>query len=108
MKYLLIVLALLSVNAFAQEQNWPTTLDNAVETIISKMDENFKEKVRSTKEEDLILYHFGWGSDIRNSYGLWNSNEALLLSACGGKLCHPDNASMNIITAIWAKLSKNP
>ena len=64
-----------------------------------------KERVKTTKKEDLILFHHGWGTGIRNYYGLWRRNERLIHSAYG-RHCHPDNASMRIIEAVWQELRK--
>ena len=79
----------------------PATLEAAVEDIVARVSEQEKEVLRHTKREDLILYHHSWGMVIRNEYGLWGGNKALLLSACGGRMCHPDDASMKIIEKVW-------
>jgi hypothetical protein len=44
---------------------------------------------------------------IRNRYGLWRGNDKLILSACG-QPCHPDDASMKIIEAIWEEFRSRP
>ena len=85
---------------------WPATLQEAVDKLVSGLSDHDKEKLRNTKREDLILFHMGWGMSIRNGYGLWGGNEELILSACGGKKCHPDTASMNIIEKVWESLQE--
>jgi len=89
--------------------NWPTDVQLVVSDIISSMSEADKEVVRNTKVDDLIRFHMGWGTAIRNRYGLWRGNAKLLVSACG-KPCHPDDASMIIIQSVWQELqnSKQP
>jgi hypothetical protein len=87
-------------------EKWPQTLDAAVDMIISRLPDTERLKIKNTAKKDLIQYHFGWGMGIRNYYGLWRGNQKLLLSACGGKPCHPDDASMSIIEAVWEKLQK--
>jgi hypothetical protein len=84
--------------------NWPKNLDAAVTEIVSNLAEKDKKTVRETPKKDLIKFHHGWGTGIRNSFGLWRGNEELLKSACGGSLCHPDNASMIIIEGVWEAL----
>lgn len=84
---------------------WPTTVDATVKDILSKMSEKDKEFVRNTNLGDLIKFHHGWGTGIRNYYGLWRGNEALISDACG-QPCHPDGASMKIIYAVWHALQK--
>ena len=69
-----------------------------------EMSDKDKQLIRKTKKNDLIQFHFGWGMGIRNGFCLWGGNTNLLKSACGGSECHPDDASMRIIEAVWKKL----
>ena len=84
-------------------ENWPTTVDATVDDIILNMSKKDKKMIRNTKKDDLIKYHHGWGTGIRNYYGLWRGNDKLRKDACG-KECHPDSASMIIIERAWEKL----
>ena len=105
---IIVLVALLATNLFAAElprAAWPETLKDAVADILSGMSEADKQKLRTTPKGDLIMFHFGWGMGIRNAYGLWGGNTKLIESACG-KPCHPDDASMAIIEAVWAALQK--
>lgn len=85
---------------------WPRTVEQAVDGIIDELEPEDLEMVRSSKREDLIRFHMGWGMGIRNGLGLWRGNQALLRSACGEEQCHPDDASMKIIHAVWERLQK--
>ena len=106
---LLILLLLVATSAYAQDESvlgpdsWPTTVQATVEEILASLSDEDKATLRSTKKDDLIMFHHGWGTGIRNHYGLWRGNEALIESACG-KGCHPDDASMVIIEAVWFAL----
>lgn len=82
---------------------WPITVNATVDDIISKLSEKDKKSVVTTKKENLIRFHHGWGTHIRNEYGLWRGNNKLIIDACQ-KACHPDDASMIIIKATWQKL----
>jgi hypothetical protein len=73
--------------------------------IISRLPEKDRLLIKNTAKENLIQYHHGWGTSIRNYYGLWRGNKNLLVSACG-EPCHPDDASMKIIEAVWKELQK--
>jgi hypothetical protein len=84
---------------------WPTTVEAAVTDIIAGLSAEDKEAVRESKRDDLIMFHHGWGTGIRNHYGLWRGNDRLIESACG-KPCHPDDASMIIIERVWEALQK--
>ena len=114
MKRILLVLTLLVAivnTSLAQDKGgaqlspdkWPTTVQAAVADLLKGLPESDKQIFRETKERDLIRYHHGWGTGIRNSFGLWRGNNALREDACG-KGCHPDDASMAIIEAVWRSL----
>jgi hypothetical protein len=106
-----VSLGLSSANAITAEgdalppEKWPTTLADAVAYIKIGLSEDDKRLLRETTKEDLIKFHMGWGMAIRNGFGLWRGNDELIESACG-KGCHPDDASMVIIEAVWAALQK--
>jgi hypothetical protein len=82
------------------EMPLPKTLDEAVAHLLAVLPEADRAKVRATPEDDLIMLHHGWGTGIRNDFGLWGRNPELLRS-CGG---HPDDAAMLIIRAVWQRL----
>lgn len=84
---------------------WPLTLDEAVERLLKRMNDDEKEKLQRLSEDELRHFHFGWGMDIRFEFGLWRGNEHLLAS-CGDP--HPDDASMVIVRSIWRKLNRLP
>ena len=88
----------------AQPEALPSSVDAVVAELVAGLSAEDKQTLRSTPAEELILYHHGWGTGIRNHYQLWGGNEALLRDACGGELCHPDDASMVIIERVWQAL----
>jgi len=106
-----VTLGLSSGHAVAAEsdplppEKWPTTLSDAVTYITERLSEDDKRLLRETKKSDLARFHHGWGMGIRNGFGLWRGNDKLIESACG-KPCHPDDASMVIMEAVWAALQK--
>lgn len=81
--------------------SWPSTLEQATIEILEWMDEADKEAVKQTEEGDLILFHHGWGTGIRNEFGLWRGNTNLMAS-CNTE--DPDRASMAIIKSVWQRL----
>lgn len=108
--FLILIFCSLSAAAMSDAQEapleadtWPTSVSATVEDLLDRMSDEEKRTVRQTKEEDLIQFHHGWGTGIRNHYGLWRGNTALIEDACG-KGCHPDDASMVIIEAVWRAL----
>lgn len=94
-----------SENAPLGPDEWPTTVQAVVIDLLAVLPEEDKAELRRMKRSELALLHHGWGTGIRNHYGLWRGNEALIHSACGRR-CHPDTASMIIIEAVWLVLQK--
>jgi hypothetical protein len=82
-------------------QDWPQTVDAAATRILATMKDADKQRVRATKKEDLIRFHHGWGTGIRNDFGLWAGNKDLMADC---HAAHPDDASMVIIEAVWRRL----
>ena len=79
------------------------TVKEAVTILLSEMSGRDKLVLRNTKKEDLILSHLSWGADIRNKFGLWSGNDALIKDA---KVDHPDSVSTVIMEAVWEELQK--
>ncbi len=87
----------------AERAAWPKTVDEAITNILADMSDVDKMQIRDTKKDDLILFHHGWGTGIRNEFGLRRGNKELMAD------CHsedPDDASMVIIKAVWERLQK--
>jgi hypothetical protein len=55
--------------------NWLQTVGECVQDIVAHMTDEEKTKVRNTAEDNVILFHLGWGMSIRNRY-----------TACGGAM----------------------
>ncbi len=81
-------------------ESWPVTVEETVSDLLPRISLLEKLRLILMKKEDLISLHLGFGTLIRNRYGLWRGNDKLILSACGFR-CHPDDASMKIIEAVW-------
>jgi hypothetical protein len=82
---------------------YPKTVKEAVNILVSEMSGRYKLILRNTKREDLIFSHLSWGQEIRNRFGLWAGNEALMKDA---GVDHPDSASTRIMEAVWDELQK--
>ncbi|WP_368736636.1 DUF6794 domain-containing protein [Bradyrhizobium campsiandrae] len=83
--------------------NWPATVHETVQDLLPRIPLAERMRIKTTKKDQLISLYFGLGTLIRNRYGLWRGNDKLILSACG-RPCHPDDASMKIIEALWQAL----
>jgi hypothetical protein len=82
---------------------WPATCEDAAARAIEKMGPNGVERLRSLAKDELIELHFSLGLNIRNGFGLWEGNQALLDSCAraAGGTPEPDAVSMMIITRAW-------
>jgi hypothetical protein len=88
---------------FLDPDNWPITIEGAVHDLLKHIPLSEKLKIKQTKKENTISLYFDMGTQIRNRYGLWRGNDKLIVSACGSR-CHPDDATMKIIEAVWREL----
>ena len=82
----------------------PKTLDDALDRLMTVLDDEHKLFIADMLEDDLIDLHFSLGTDIRNSFGLHDQNSPLLKSL--GLFVHPDDVAMVVIHSLWAKLTK--
>ncbi|MES2073416.1 MAG: DUF6794 domain-containing protein [Pseudomonadota bacterium] len=85
------------------QELWPTTVDEAVDSLLARMSAQDKAMVRATRREDLIIFQHGWGGAIRSYYGLEDGNWELLIDSCG-KQVDASRAASKIIEAVWTEL----
>lgn len=91
----------------------PATCDEAVSVLVTDMTKKDITEIRTTAFEDLIRYHHGLGTSIRNAFGLWAGNTALM-DDCNRIFNnkvepeHPDTVSMLIIQHLWKMLNDKP
>lgn len=83
----------------------PRSVTEVVDRIVKEIHPKLRETLLTTQREDLVQFQHGWGTGIRDSLCLWaGNNDQLLRSACNGELCHPEQASMLIMEAVWDRL----
>jgi len=87
-----------------EASQWPQTLDEAVQALLARLTEAQRQSIRDREWGGLYRLHHGLGADIRNTFGLWRGNQALL-DSCGA--FEPDDASMEIIRALWTRLRQD-
>jgi len=89
------------------EQIMPDTVDQAVDMLISEMKLREKTTIANMPEAELIYIHLTLGNYIRNKFGLYSGNDALM-QACreilGKNKIQEDEASFIIIRELWRKL----
>jgi hypothetical protein len=80
----------------------PESLDEAIDRLMTILDDEQKAAIVEMREEDLIDLHFGLGMAIRNAFGLHEPGSQLL-AACN--VAQPDDASDTIIENLWFRLN---
>lgn len=76
---------------------FPRTLSETVAILSAELPERERLVIAGTLAQDLGRFHHGLGTYVRNRFGLWGPNPALL-AAC--KVDHPDDASAVILRAL--------
>lgn len=81
----------------------PDSVESAVDRLMAVLDRHEQAEIAAMSLDDLVVnYHFSLGQQIRNAFGLWGENPALMAS-CGSLVA--DDASSVILTALWVRLS---
>ena len=79
----------------------PLTLRQAVGQLLIEMEDEYLSDIADMEEKELVSLHHSLGRQIRNNFGLWDRNKALVFD-CGSD--HADEASGMIIESLWAAL----
>jgi hypothetical protein len=84
-------------------RSWPATVDEALAILDTQLDDESKRKLAYMGYDDLIELHHGWGTSIRNKFGMLEGNEPLLRD-CDPEYVHADTCSTVIISRLWKKV----
>jgi hypothetical protein len=88
-------------------ENYPKTVDEAVEHLFSELPFKDKTKIAKMDKQDLSVLPFTIGRYIREQFGLGRENEKLMQSCrslAGEDDLHEETASMVIIEVLWERL----
>lgn len=79
----------------------PTTLEDAIEILVSYLEKNDIDYIDNNTCEDVsIEFHHSMGRFLRNNWGLWDSNEFTKhMNSLG--FFHADDISATVIEALW-------
>jgi hypothetical protein len=83
---------------------WPNSLDDAVKICLLTITAAEKSELKNTSVDNLIMSHFGWAVNMRNEFGMWQENTALIKSYNAD---NPDDASMDIVKEVWNVLNRH-
>jgi len=83
----------------------PKDLEDCFAQLDKILTDKDRQEIASKSEEDLLLeYHFGWGTGLRNDWGLWaHSRLAKYFEELG--VDHPEEMSSIIIKSYWRRLN---
>ena len=81
----------------------PRTVKQAVERLMECLPDQKEAHIQGLYRRDLIHLHHGFGTRIRNRFGLWRGNVALREATAR---LEPDGTSM-AIAALWQRLQQN-
>ena len=86
-----------------EENKLTETVHDAVNILVSELSEEDQEAIKNGQPEDVIWQHFNLGMYVRNKFGLWGKNPALLKD-CGHEFMDADGASAVIVFKLFEKL----
>jgi len=96
-----------STKGITKSSEPPRTVEQAVERITTDLSLKDKTTIANMAEAELSTLHLNLGEYIRNEFGLWSGNQALIKSCCriaGSINVHQDEASSIIIRELWQQL----
>ena len=85
----------------ATDARYPSSLTEAVDWLMELLSEDQLQQVEELGDTELECLHFSLGAYIRNTFGLWGENPALLKD-CGRE--HPDDAYVVILQSLIERL----
>src|ERR1700733_5035031 len=85
----------------------PEDLADALQELDSMLPAAAKNDINAIDKSEMTLYHLGFGTWLRNNWGLWKGSRlADHFHSIG--IQHPDDMSGTILDAYWAKLHGQP
>ncbi len=85
----------------------PSTLDEAIIQLKTMLSEEDLDRIKNGSEDDLALLHHGFGTGLRNSWGLWSGSSLSRWFNRKG-IDHPDDMSGIIILSLYRDLRGVP
>jgi hypothetical protein len=103
-------LLLLKIRRMRNPSKRPQTLDDAVDRLFAELPFRERTKIGNMAKEDLQTLHPTFMPHIRDDFGLWDDNAALLASCrtvAKDPQLHQDEAGPLIVRKLWEKLQKS-
>lgn len=83
-------------------KSYPLPLPEAIEEVISHLNEQEKQQIATSRKDSLIFLHNRYGQSIRNNLGIWSYYKNREDS-----IRHPDMESYLIIEGVWEKIRQD-
>jgi Circularly permutated YpsA SLOG family len=100
---------LLKIRRMRNPSKRPQTLDDAVSRLVAELPFKERTKIGNLANEDLLPLYPTFMPHIRDDFGLWDDNTALLASCrtvAKDPQLHQDEAGPLIVRKLWEKLQK--
>ena len=92
----------------AREDDYvPIDLDDSLTHLRCILDDDVVAEMYAGSEDDMVRYHHGLGTGLRNSWGLWGGSRLRDYFHSVG-LEHPDDMSGVILDSFWRRLHGKP
>jgi len=85
----------------------PTNLEESFIELEKMLHPELVNEMRQGTEEDMIRYHHGLGTWIRNNWGLWGGSQLAKYFNSSG-IYHPDDMSGIILDSFWRHMNGKP
>ena len=85
----------------------PKDLQDAFKELSKMLDPRLVAKMKNGPEKDMIKYHHGLGTWLRNNWMLWGGGRMAKFFNTKG-VRHPDDMSGIILTSFWRHLNNKP
>ncbi len=109
---LLVILFLLPriLNAKASDSSstMPLTVAEAHNWLLRDLPDSVLTRMRNGAESEMIEYHMGLGTWIRNHWGLWAKSSGLAHYFDSLGLSNPDGMSQVLLETFWCRLNNQP
>ncbi|MGV3616212.1 MAG: DUF6794 domain-containing protein [Fimbriimonas sp.] len=85
----------------------PKDLEAAMKELDKLLPPKMRAAMTKGTEDDMIVYHHGLGTWLRNNWGLWGQSALAKWFAQRG-IFHPDDMSGIVLDSYWRRLHKRP
>jgi len=86
----------------------PANLEAAIRALQERLPAEVLQQMRAGSEDDMVRFHHGLGTSLRNEWGLWSGDSDLARWMRAKGLRHPDDMSSLILTCLWRRMHDRP